>query len=118
MDFKANRAEQFDIMSHRKAGEDGARRRRQHEIEEKQIRSAQAVKAFKEEKEHKNMLASEFRKLQEEDMQKVHERAKRLATRKKAEIIGKEQKDLETVNEVRKREQKLVDYRYRNTVAR
>ena len=48
----------------------------------------------------------------------MHERAKRLATRKKMEIMGKEQKDLETVNEVKRREQKLVEYRYRNMVSR
>ena len=106
------------MMSNRKAGEDRAIRRRQRELEEKQEKSAQAVKDFKDKEAHKNMLAAELRKLQEEDMQKVHERAKRLATRKKMEIMGKEQKDLETVNEVKRREQKLIDYRYRNMVAR
>jgi hypothetical protein len=36
------------------------------------------------------MLQQEQRKLHDEDMKKVHERAKRLATRKKMEILGKE----------------------------
>lgn len=78
------------MLSQRKAGEDEARRKRERDIKVKQLKSAEAVKAFKDEKDHKNMLATEYRKLQEEDMQKVHERAKRLALRKKMEIIGKE----------------------------
>ena len=90
MDFKANQANRLDNMANRKAYEDENRRKREREIKIKQQKSAEAVKAFKEEKDHKNMLATEYRKLQEEDMQKVHERAKRLALRKKIEIIGKE----------------------------
>jgi wobble nucleotide-excising tRNase len=88
--FLAERAEKSDMLSQRKAGEDEARRKRERDIKVKQLKSAEAVKAFKDEKDHKNMLATEYRKLQEEDMQKVHERAKRLALRKKMEIIGKE----------------------------
>jgi hypothetical protein len=37
-------------------------------------------------------------------MKKVHERAKRLATRKKMEILGKEQTDKKLVDEVKRRE--------------
>lgn len=49
-------------------------------------------------------------------MKKVHERAKRLALRKKMEIMNKEDKDKQMFVEVRKREQKLVEFRYRNRV--
>ena len=52
---------------------------------------------------HKNMLSQEQRKLHDHDMKKVHERAKRLATRKKMEILGKEIKDKSLVDEVRRR---------------
>jgi hypothetical protein len=50
-------------------------------------------------------------------MKRTHERAKRLALRKKMEIIGKEEKDKQMFVEVRKREQKLVEFRYRNRVS-
>ena len=62
------------------------------------------------------MLAAEQQKLQEDDMKKTHERAKRLALRKKMEIMSKEDKDKQMFVEVRKREQKLVEFRYRNRV--
>ena len=42
---------------------------------------------------HKNMLVQEQRKLQDEDMKKVHMRAKRLATKKKYQILEKEDND-------------------------
>ena len=63
---------------------------------------------------HKNMLQQEQRKLHDEDMKKVHERAKRLATRKKMEILGKEQTDKKLVEEVKRREQQLVGLRFKN----
>ena len=47
------------------------------------------VKAFKDEQAHKNMLNKEEAKLKDEDMKKVHMRAKRLEMRKKDEIISK-----------------------------
>lgn len=62
------------------------------------------------------MLKSEQRKLQEEDMTKVHARLKHLATKKKNEILNKEQVDLSNYKEKRKQSQKLVEYRYRNRV--
>ena len=62
----------------------------------------------------KNMLQQEQRKLHDEDMKKVHERAKRLATRKKMEILGKEQTDKKLVDEVKRREQQLVGLRFKN----
>ena len=52
----------------------------------------------------------------DEDMQKVHMRSKRLATKKKMEILNKEKLNKDTVLEVRQREKKMVDYRYRNRV--
>ena len=53
----------------------------------------------------------------DDDMKKLQMRNKRLETRKKMEILGKERNDKLIVSEVRKREQKMVDYRYRNRVA-
>lgn len=47
-----------------------------------------------------------MRKLQEEDMDKVHLRAKRLANKKKNEIMTKEVKDKTTYKEVENRKQK------------
>ena len=52
----------------------------------------------------------------DDDMKKLQMRNKRLETRKKMEILGKEENDKLLVSEVRKREQKLVDYRYRNRI--
>lgn len=63
------------------------------------------------------MLQAEQRKLQDDDMKKMHMRAKRLADRKKMSILAKEHNAQAVVFEVRKREQKMVDYRYRNRVA-
>ena len=50
-------------------------------------------------------------------MRKVHERHRRLETRKKTQILTKEQRDLEIVKEVRGREDKLVSFRYQNRVS-
>ncbi len=57
---------------------------------EKLKKSADAVDDFVKVQAHKNMLKTEQRKLHDDDMVKVHMRAKRLATRKKMEILGKE----------------------------
>lgn len=65
---------------------------------------------------HKNMLAQEQRRLMDDDMKKMNMRAKRLATRKKMEILEKEYNAKQLITEVRSREQKMVDYRYRNRV--
>ena len=53
----------------------------------------------------------------DDDMKKLQQRQKRLETRKKLEILGKEHKDKALVQEVRKREQKMVDFRYRNRIS-
>lgn len=47
------------------------------------------------------MLNAELSKLKEEDMGKVHGRAKRLDNRKKAEIIQKEKENDEKVSQMK-----------------
>ena len=49
-------------------------------------------------------------------MKTIHERQKRLSSRKKMTIIDKELKDSEILKEVREREKKLIDYKYGNRV--
>jgi len=51
-------------------------------------------------------------------MKKVHERAKRLANKKKMEIIDKEERNTSIFKEVKRREARLVDFRYRNRITR
>ena len=63
------------------------------------------------------MIKQEMRKLQEEDMEKVHMRAKRLANKKKNEIMTKEVKDKNTYLEVENRKEKQIEFRYRNRVS-
>ena len=109
--------DQFHMMANRKAKEESARKERAREMMEKLQRSQKAVEAFMKEQAHKNMLATEQRKLQDDDMKKVHERHRRLETRKKNQIMDKESRDLEVVKEVKGREDKLVQFRYRNRVA-
>ena len=62
-------------------------------MQQKLLRSEKTVKAFKDEQAHKNMLNKEEAKLKDEDMKKVHMRAKRLEMRKKDEIISKEKRN-------------------------
>ena len=68
---------------------------------EKRERSQRAVQAFMDVKAHKNMLSAELSKLKCEDISKVHNRAKRLDTRKKEEIIEKEKQNEEKVHELK-----------------
>ena len=79
-------------------------------------RSAKAVADFKAGEAHKNMLNKEQAKLKDDDMKKVHTRAKRLETRKKAEIMMNERRNFEKVNNMKDKESKLVDFRYQNKV--
>jgi len=65
---------------------------------------------------HKNMLNKELAKLKDRDMKIVHTRAKRLETRKKQEIMDKEKSNLESVKDMRFKEQHLVDFRFNNKV--
>ena len=58
-----------------------------------------------------------MRKLQEEDMEKVHLRAKRLANKKKNDIMSKDVKDKNTYLEVENRKEKQIQFRYRNRVS-
>lgn len=85
-------------------------------MKEKRHTSMKAVEKFKRQEAHKFMLRMEQRKLHEEDMNKVHARQKRLATRKKNDIMRKEQIDLSIFKDKRRQSQKLIDYRYRNRV--
>ena len=50
-------------------------------------------------------------------MDKVHMRQKRLANKKKNEIMTKEVKDKNTYDEVENRKEKQVEFRYRNRVS-
>ena len=84
---------------------------------QKLARSQKAVEDYMQVQAHKNMLKTEMRKLQEEDMEKTHQRAKRLADKRKQEIMAREMNDKGTHDEVSKRTQKLVDFRYRNRVS-
>ena len=60
-------------------------------------RSAMAVEGYQRDQAHKNMLTKELARLREDDMKKVHTRAKRLEARKKVEIMSKERKMQESV---------------------
>jgi hypothetical protein len=75
-------------------------------------RSAKAVADFKAGEAHKNMLHKELAKLKDDDMKKVHTRAKRLETRKKTEIMLNERRNFEKVYSMKDKESKLVDFRY------
>ena len=84
----------------------------------KLARSQKAVDEFMKERAHKNMLVHEQKRLHDQDMKKTNERAKRLEDKRKRYILEKEQKDKGVFKEVLKREKKMVDLRYRNTVSR
>ena len=75
-----------------------------------------AVEGYQRDQAHKNMLTKELARLREDDMKKVHTRAKRLEARKKVEIMSKERKMQESVLHVKSKEQRLVDFRYQNKV--
>ena len=62
------------------------------------------------------MLNQEEQKLKDEDMKKVHMRAKRLEMRKKGEIISKEKRNTESVQKLIESEKKLKEFRYQNKV--
>ena len=62
------------------------------------------------------MLTKELARLREDDMKKVHTRAKRLEDRKKVEIMSKERKTQESVLNLKSKEQRLIDFRYQNKV--
>jgi hypothetical protein len=79
-------------------------------------RSAKAVADFKAKVAHDNMLRTEEQRLKDDDMKKVHTRAKRLETRKKNEILMNEQRNFEKVKNMKDKETKLVEFRYQNKV--
>ena len=65
---------------------------------------------------HEMMLKQELRKLREGDMIKVRERTKRLESKRKQDILNKEQQDAELLNTMKNRERILIDTRYDNIV--
>ena len=99
-----------------KANKNADRDRANEDLKEKMARSAKAVAEYKAGEAHRNMLHKELAKLKDDDMKKVHTRAKRLETRKKNEIIMTEQKNFEKVRNMKDKESKLVDFRYQNKV--
>jgi hypothetical protein len=116
LDFKGQNAATMDKMKDLRQQEIYKQQDLAEEIKNKLKRSEKVVEGFKQVQAHKQMLKVEQRKLQEEDMAKVHQRQKRLATRKKEDIMSKEVNNSTMVQEKRQRSQKLVDYRYRNRV--
>lgn len=81
------KAEKMDIMATLKKEEIYKQREQAYELKQKFERSIKVVEEFKKKEAHKNMLKTEQRKLQEEDMEKVHARLKHLATKKKNSIM-------------------------------
>ena len=65
---------------------------------------------------HEMMLKQELRKLREGDMIKVRERTKRLESKRKQDILNKEQQDSALLNTMKNRERLLIDTRYDNIV--
>ena len=116
IDFKAGNAATMDRMAQLKQEEIYRQNDLKEEIQGKLKKSEQVVEEFRQVQAHRHMLKMEQRKLMEEDMVKVHARQKRLATKKKNEILKKEHDDLSRVTEQRKEKHKLIDYRYRNRV--
>ena len=103
-------------MNANKANKNADRDRAKEDLKEKMDRSAKAVADFKAAEAHKNMLSKEQAKLKDDDMKKVHTRAKRLETRKKNALMMNEQKHFEKVKNMKEKEAKLVDFRYQNKV--
>lgn len=62
------------------------------------------------------MLNKELAKLKDEDMKKVHMRAKRLQTRKKNEIMNNEDTMNSKVKELKDKERYLKEFRFQNKV--
>jgi hypothetical protein len=90
MQFKDANAETMNKMAHLKQEEIYKQQDLIENLKSKRLKSISAVEKFKQQQAHKFMLRQEERKLHEEDMNKVHARQKRLATRKKQDIMRKE----------------------------
>ena len=58
------------------------------------------------------MLSAELSKLKCEDMGKVHNRARRLENRKKAEIMEKEKENAEKVTQINTSRDTIVNLRF------
>ena len=85
-------------------------------MQKKREMSIKAVEAKQQQEAHKFMLKREERQLREDDMGKVHARQKRLAMRKKNDIMRREHQDLSNFKDKRKNSMKLIEFRYRNRV--
>jgi hypothetical protein len=116
LEYKKSKQEQYELMTNRKANADEYRNHQKKELQERMERSAKAVADFKAREAHKNMLNKEMARLKDDDMKKVHTRAKRLETRKKNEIMQNERQNFQKVNNMKEKESHLVDFRYRNIV--
>lgn len=114
--MKSSNHDQFENLTQRKRMEDDSRRKRANEMIVKLQRSKKAVDAFMQDKEHKQMLSQELRKLQQEDISTLRERVQRLEERKKKTILEKERHDKSLSQEVSKKLMKLVDQRYKHRI--
>ena len=94
MNFKDKRREQFEYMSNRKADNDDEIKQKHRDLKDKMDRSAKVVEQYMADLSHKNMLTQELTKLKDEDIRKIHARAKRLEDKKKKEIMTNEEKNL------------------------
>jgi hypothetical protein len=75
-------------------------------------KSRKVVEEVEKERERENLLKQEQRRLKEEDLMKLRARQKRQELKRKIDIVNKEKKDNELREEVRRREQILIDARY------
>lgn len=116
MNFKDKRREQFEYMSNRKADNDEDVKQKHRDLKDKMDRSAKVVEQYMADLSHKNMLTQELTKLKDEDIRKIHARAKRLEDKKKKEIMTNEEKNLVRITNQKNKEQKLIDFRYQNKV--
>jgi len=79
-------------------------------------RSQKQVEDYIRARNHEQMLKQELRKLREDDMIKVKQRTKRLESKRKYDILYKEQQDQKLLNTMKEREKVLIETRYNNLV--
>jgi hypothetical protein len=78
-------------------------------------RSKKMVQELVKERNHEIMIKQELRKLKEEDMKLLVERQRRVAMRKKIEILDKENQRDRARSELKQTEKKIIEKRYLNT---
>ena len=91
-------------MSHRKQSVERDHKDRIREMMDKLNNSRKAVDAYMKEKDHKNEILTERKRLIENDMKNNHERNKRLQDRRKVELKTKDVQDYQLYKEVKQRE--------------